>query len=161
MRGLSFLVLGFLLVSCGKSDSNHSSSQQQQQAPQEAPVCNSDEPSSACIGVDLLETMIDVPVSFQDGALTFLADKNVAAKGNRITCTTRVRNGESYRLNLNGNKLTVMTSMGSYDMDRLDEGTELTGSWAWNGYIDGGVYIIKTLTFVGTNRVIMKTNCEL
>lgn len=159
MRGPALLVLSLLLVACGKSGSSGSTPQAEQaqcMVDGQAVSCDS---MNAGASVDLLETMIDVPVTLSEDTLTFLADKNVASQGARITCNTRVRNGETYRLIHNGRSLEVMTSTGSYVMEKNDEGSELTGSWKWEGRIDDGTFVIKTM-FLFPNRAILKTHCE-
>lgn len=160
MRGLTFLVLSFLLVACGKSGSGGGSRQEEQaQCMVNGEAVNCDTINDGA-SVDLLETMIDVPVSLSEDTLTFLADKKVASQGNRISCDTKVRNGEIYRLIHNGRSLEVMTSNGSYVMEKNDDGDALLGSWRWQGREANGAFIIKTM-FLFSNRAILKTHCEM
>lgn len=125
-----------------------------------AVACQSIEGSDG-LGIDLLDSMVDVPVKIQDSEITFLADKADAKSGRRINCRVAVKNGETYRYALRGDRLMLMTAEGSYEMERLSSGDGLAGSWSWKGYIDQGTHILKTLTVIGSNRIIMRTSCEL
>lgn len=161
---MKFLSLAFLLaftVACGKNGSSSS--------PQKEEGCNLNGSTISCdsiegtdgLGVDLLESMIDVPVKLTDSEIIFMSDKVATSQGRRISCKTAVKNGEAYRYALRGSSLVVMTSEGSYEMSRLSSGDSIIGTWAWNGYIDQGTHIIRQITFLSDTRVIMRTNCEL
>ncbi len=163
MRLFSLFVILILSASCGKDGGGSSSSAK------DRGICSLNGRSVACEtirgadgqGIDLLESMIDVPVKMQDAEMTFLADKAATATGRRITCKTSVKNGEVYRLALRGSKLLVMTGEGSFEMERLNDGEGINGAWAWKGYIDEGTHLIRQMTILNSNRVIMRTNCEL
>lgn len=112
-------------------------------------------------GVDLLESMIDVPVTINNSIMTFLEDKQSFSKGRRITCETNVRSGEVYKLSNKGSHLLVMTTNGSYKMKRISDGEGFFGAWVWKGYVDRGTHIIKNMTILDDSRVAMRTSCEL
>lgn len=163
MRLVSLFFILILTAACGKDNDEKSVSSQK------SGLCSLNGQTVACqsivgadgLGIDLLESMIDVPVKVQDTDVTFLADKTAISTGRRITCKTSVKNGEIYRIALRGDKLLVMTGDGSLEMERLNEGTGLNGTWVWKGYVDEGTHIFRQMTFLSTNRVILRNNCEL
>jgi hypothetical protein len=113
------------------------------------------------LGIDILESMIEVPVIMSNSEITFLEDKKNQSTGRRITCATSVKNGEVYKLIPRGENLLVMTSLGSYEMKRLSEGEGILGAWVWNGYVDQGTHVIKNMTILDFDRVVLRTTCEL
>lgn len=163
MRLFSLFVILILSASCGKDGGGSSSSQKGRG------VCDLNGRAVQCetirgadgLGIDLLESMIDVPVKLQDSDMTFLAEKTATSTGRRITCKTSVKNGEVYRIALRGDRLLVMTGEGTFEMERLNDGAGINGAWAWKGYIDEGTHLIRQMTILNSNRVIMRTNCEL
>lgn len=169
MRLAFLLSLLVLSVSCGQDGGGGSSTNSTAAAPQSEESCEFNGRAVACEtirgadgeGVDLLETMIDVPIKITDADIQFLADKTSSNQGRRISCATQVKNGEVYRFALRGNTLILMTGAGSYEMKRLTGSEGLTGSWTWKGYVDQGTHMIRQMTFLGQNRVIMRTSCEL
>lgn len=164
MRLVSLIAILMLTVACGKEGGGSGSS-----VADKSSECSLNGRSVACasiqgadgLGVDLLETMIDVPVQIANTDITFMADKTSTDQGRRLSCKTSVKNGETYRYALRGNKLIVMTSAGTYEMDRLTDGDSLLGTWVWKGYEDSGAHIIRQMSFLSNTRLIMRTNCEL
>lgn len=163
MRLVSLLAILMIAASCGKDGGSSSSSSTKKG------VCDLNGRAVACEsiqgadgqGIDLLESVIDVPVKIENADITFLADKSAMATGRRINCSTSVKNGEVYRFALRGERLLIMTGAGSYEMNRLSDGSGLTGAWVWKGYVDQGTHVIRNLTFIGNSRVVMRTQCEL
>lgn len=163
MRFVSLIFILILSVACGKDGGGGSSSSSKSGS------CSLNGRSVACqsiqgadgLGVDLLDAMIDVPIKIQDAEITFLADKSAMSTGRRINCKTSVKNGEVYRFALRGSRLLLMTPSGSYEMDRLTDGSGIVGTWAWKGYEDQGTHVIRQMSFLSETRVIMRTNCEL
>jgi hypothetical protein len=163
MRILGSLFLLLILSACGNDGGSGSKSKQADNG------CNLNGSVVPCqsirgadgLGVDLLETMIDVPAKVQDTEVTFLADKSSMATGRRITCKTVVKNGEVYRIAVRGDSLLVITGEGSYEMSRLNGEGGHHGTWVWKGYVEEGTHIIRQLTFIGNSRVILRTTCEL
>lgn len=139
------------------------------QASTDSALCNLNGREVACEtmrgadgqGVDLLESMIDVPVKISGADIQFMADKTSTAQGRRISCDAKVKSGEIYRYALRGDTLILMTGEGSFEYNRLISGTGLTGAWKWKGYVDDGAYMIRQITFLGENRVVIRHNCEL
>lgn len=162
MRLFFLFVTLILIASCGQDGGGSSSNKSRG-------ICSLNGRSVQCEtirgadgqGIDLLESMIDVPIQMQDTEMTFLADKTATSTGRRITCKTAVKKGEVYRFALRGAKLLLMTPEGSFEMDRLNDGSEINGAWAWKGYTDEGTHLIRQMTILNSNRVIMRTNCEL
>lgn len=165
---LLFSVLLFS-IACGKVPQKETSSPQMTPKPGDKETCELNGEYVSCdslegadgYGVDLLESMIDVPVSINNSIITFLEDKQSFSQGRRITCETSVRSGEVYRLSDKGDHLLVMTSKGNYKMKRVSGENGLYGAWAWKGYIDRGTHVIKNLTILDDNRVVMRSSCEL
>lgn len=159
---LFFVIL--LSASCGmekKTDALSSS--------KSGSVCNLNGKSVPCAtikgadgeGIDLLETLIEVPVNIQNSEIIFLDNKSSFSSGRRISCETKVNKGEVYRFTMRGNRLLVETSEGSYEMERLSEGEDLNSSWMWKGYVDEGTHLIRKMTVINNERAILRTYCEL
>lgn len=164
MRLVSLLAILILSVSCGKNGGSGSSSGVSSGG------CNLNGRAVACesirgadgLGVDLLESMVDVPIQVTDSSITFMADRSSSEQGRRIECPTVVRNGEVYSYSLNGDILMITTESGQrYEMHRLNDSQGLMGAWAWKGYVDQGTHMIRQLSFLSQSRVIMRTSCEL
>lgn len=164
MKFASLLVILLLSASCGKDGASSSSS-----TSRGAGQCNLNGRSVACesirgadgLGIDLLESMIDVPVQVTSSEIMFQEEKVALTQGRRIECRTAVKKGEVYRYTLRGDALLVSTETGSYEMERTNSGDGLIGTWKWNGYIDEGTHVIRQLSFLGNSRVIIRTSCEL
>jgi hypothetical protein len=110
--------------------------------------------------IDLLESMIDVRVRTTESEIEFLEDKNSVATGKKILCETGVKKNEIHFYSLEGNKLWIKTSVDSYEMERLNEGEGLRGTWIWKGTLSQGTRVIRSLTFVHPSQVIKRTTCE-
>ncbi|WPU67137.1 hypothetical protein [Peredibacter starrii] len=166
MKFASLLVLLALTAACGKEGGGSGRSSV---AAGQPGVCNLNGRSVACesirgadgLGIDLLETMVDAPIQVTDSEIQFLGDKESLTQGRRIECRTNVKSGETYRYTLRGQRLLIDTESGSYEMTRLNSGEGLIGTWVWKGYVDGGTHIIRQFSFLGNDRVIIRTNCEL
>lgn len=164
MRFFSLFAVLILSLSCGKNDNGGTSTFSKTQG-----VCDLDGSNVACesikgadgLGIDYLESAIDVPVKIQNSEITFLADKTSSSQGRRISCKLSVKNGEVYRFALKGDRLSLTTNEGSFDMERLSEGEGLGGAWLWKGYVEQGVHMIRSITFIGNDRMILRNNCEL
>lgn len=154
MRYLSLLFILLMVVSCGKDSSSSGPAKQQEEMRDTVDTTDG-------LGVDLLDTSIDVSAKVTDSQITFLESKSSVAQGRRIDCKSGVNAGEVYQIALNGDQLSVQTAEGTYNMSRLNEGNSgLTGSFSWKGYSPEGEHMIKIISFLG-NRVILKTHCEM
>jgi hypothetical protein len=164
MRYLPFLfAMMFMSISCGKKSETNSSLAPEStcQLGGMAVACETIEGSDG-LGVDLLDTIIDVPINLSNSEITFQESKLSADEGRRISCKTQVRNGEVYQYSLRGDQLFIQTESGSYTMTRNnDEKNGILGTWFWQGYVDQGTLLLRTMTFVSQSRVILKTHCEL
>ncbi|WP_408096115.1 hypothetical protein ACJVC5_13835 [Peredibacter sp. HCB2-198] len=166
MKFASLLVLMALAAACGKEGGGSGRSSL---AAGQPGVCSLNGRSVACesiqgadgLGVDLLETMVDVPVQVNDSEIQFMGDKESLTQGRRIECRTNVRSGEVYRYTLQGDSLHLSTESESYALTRLNPGSGLAGTWVWKGYVDNGTHIIRQFSFLGNDRLIIRTNCEL
>lgn len=176
LTGLLFILL--LVAACGQNGSRTDAPQRQTDSgwgewdSQGTGKCQmSDGTQVGCetlrgadgLGVDLLDTMVDVPIEVNNAEIIFGASKVSFKDGRRIDCKTEVRSGEVYSYSLNGSNLHIRTEDGvSINMKRLNEtGSGLIGAWAWRGYAADGSHTIKQLTIVNENRAILQTHCEL
>lgn len=165
MRLVSLFFILALTVACGKQSSSGGAGG----GSYEKGMCDLNGRSVPCAtmksadgeGVDLLESMIDVPARVGNNEIVFEADRANKNLGRRIECGVEVRNGSTYQYNLQGNRLVVMTPEGTYEMNRLNEGSSINGTWVWKGYIDEGTHMIRQMIILGNKRVIMKHSCEL
>lgn len=163
MKLVSLLALLVLTVACGKDSGSNGSQMAQEES------CSLNGRAVACAsiqgadgqGIDLLESMVDVNVRVTDSEIQFLNAKTASSQGRRINCKTEVKNGESYRYSLSGNTLRVMTSKGTYNMERLTDGSSIVGTWAWRGHEDNGILYIRQISFLNETRAILRTSCEL
>jgi hypothetical protein len=163
MRLIFLLTSLHLFVSCGQDITGSSS-----RTPKDG-YCDLNGTRVACEtiqegdgeGVDLLESVIEVPVKIDNSDITFLADKTDISVGRRINCKSSVKNGEVYRFALRDGKLLLMTGSGSYEMERLSDGEDINGAWMWRGYVDEGTHLIRSMTIVNNRLAILRTTCEL
>ncbi len=164
MKLVSLLAIIILSVSCGKDGGGSSGG-----SSKSGNLCELNGRSVQCEqiqgadgqGVDLLETMIDVPVVIDGSEIRFTQDKTATSQGRRINCQTSVKSGEIYRYALRGDRLLIMTSSGSYEMEKLSDGEGLVGTWMWKAYVDSGTHLIRQMSFLSNSRVILRTSCEL
>ncbi|HXH30146.1 MAG TPA: hypothetical protein VNJ01_04985 [Bacteriovoracaceae bacterium] len=171
MRLFSIFFILILSVSCGKDSGSGSSSKDESRQGQETDgTCPFEGRRVPCesvtntdgLGVDLLDVMVEVPISVAGNTITFLEDKNQSVVGRRgNTCKVAVRNGEKYTFTLSGNSLNITTDAGSYQMERFTEGSDLDGTWGWQSYLASGERQIRQLSILHGTRAIVKTNCEM
>ncbi len=159
--GLFFVML--LLMSCGQDGGGTNSSSVARQV-----LCDLNGRPVECAsisgadgeGIDLLEAVVDVPVTVTGQEVTFLAARESTTTGRRIDCKISVRAGESYRYEVRGDKLFLETSEEAIELDRISEGEGPAGAWMWKGYVDQGMHLIRKFTLV-ENRAIIRKHCEL
>lgn len=168
MRLLPLLFILSFVIACGKDSSDSISRESSRQNQDETCQLNGVEVECKTLrgadglGVDLLDTVIDVPVEMNESEIRFLQSKSSFAEGRRISCKSQVNSGDVYRYSLNGSTLRLETEDGNYTMKRLNnEDKGILGTWSWKGYVNEGTHMIKTISFIGTDRVIIKTHCEL
>ncbi len=112
-------------------------------------------------GIEMLETVLDVPINIQGEEITFLAEKNAIVVGKKLKCAINVSKGEIHRFEFRGNKLLILSPEESNEFENQIEGEGLAGHWVWKGYLDNKVLEIRQLYFVGKNRLILRKTCEL
>lgn len=162
MRCIFLLFILLLSVSCGQNEGSS-----KKKSAQEECGLNGNLISCASLrgadgeGIDLLEAMIDVPIKIENTDITFLKDKSAVSTGRRINCRVAVSEGEVYRFALRGGKLLLMTKEGSFEMEKLSDGEGIIGNWMWKGYVDQGTHLIRNLTILGNERMIIRSSCEL
>ncbi len=160
MRLFSLFLLLTLIAACGKESSNKSSANKGCVLNGSIVACESMQETDG-EGVDLLESMVAVSAQISDGRIVFKEGKESKQEGRRISCQTSITAGESYQYSLVGDSLTLSTDEGNFDMQRRTGGSALLGTWVWKGYVDQGTHIIRTVTFLADNRVIIRKTCEL
>ncbi len=163
MRILTLFLVMLQLISCGRDGGGANSSSVAQEE-----FCNLNGRAVDCTsidgadgeGIDLLEAVIDVPVTVTESEVTFLSNRESNNSGRRINCNISVRAGESYRYSVKADKLVLQTPEGAIEMNRISEGEGLAGAWMWKGYVDQGMHLIRKFTVV-ENRAIIRRHCEL
>lgn len=168
MRIFGLLLLVFI-ASCGKDSSSSKSSFARQEEEASGQKCLLNHKWVKCSsladadgqGVDILDTLIDIPAQVANGVITFSQSAVSTDKGRRISCTTKVEAGDSYRYDLRGDTLILDTNGAKFEYKRFSGGPGVKGSWMWKGYLDRGTLNVKTLTIIGSSRVILRDHCEL
>jgi hypothetical protein len=145
----SFLVL---LASCVPQESSTKS----------APIIRQNEEYITDIQVsDLLDVVMDVPVEISNSQILFMRSSSQMAQGVRTSCSLEVKEGEVYSFILDGNFLQLKKNTGKVlGFKRVSGEKEgLQGSWVHKSQ-ENRQLILRRLSIVGTNRVIMRTHCE-
>jgi hypothetical protein len=154
---LAILVLT-VLVSCGKDDSAKSP---QNENGRGATETRSADAIYDGLGVDILETTIDIPAIVSSDEITFIETKSMRSEGRRINCSSSVNKGDSYRYSIKGNTLYLSTPVGNMDMKRVQDADGIAGTWKWMGLVEGTTLETRLLTVTKKmNRVILKNICE-
>ncbi len=150
---MRFLLLAFLsvLVSCGQKNSSSSHS--------DRPV--KEDYLTEVRQVDLLDVAMDVPFEVSGHKIIFKQSFSDSANGVTSTCSLGVANGEAYDFVVNGDSLMIKTSKGhKMSFKRISgDGEGLVGSWSGKFY-EGRQLVLRRMTFVTQNRLIMRTHCE-
>lgn len=144
-------VLLFIVVSCGKSSSSGDRSPEKEEA-------ISDEIDNVRES-DLLDVTLDVPVEITADKMTFRKSANQMVNGVRTNCSLAVENGESWDYTLSGDRLDIYQDRKKITLMRVSDGDTIVGSFTWKGY-EGGAFIIRRMTFIGRDRVVMRVSCE-
>ena len=171
MRFLLLTFLSVLVVSCGdkgSSSSNNANGPQRQQAPTgnhngngTGTIVSPNEYTSDVKETDLLDVAMDVPVEISGSKIIFKQTVSNAANGIRSTCSANVTSGEAYDYKVAGSTLSIRTASGqAMDLSRVsgNDGS-IVGSWTGKQYV-GDQFIIRRMTFVSENRLVMRTHCE-
>lgn len=111
--------------------------------------------------VDLLDVALDVPIEVSGDKIIFKQAVSDSANGVTSTCSVGVVVGETYDYRVNGKSMTIKTSTGQkLNFTRISgEGNNLVGSWSGK-FQEGATLVMKRMTFVSEDRMIMRTHCE-
>ena len=152
---MRILLLTFLLVlvSCGQSKNNSI----------KQPVISqqNEEFATNVKEVDLLDVAMDVPVEILSGKITFKQTFSDSVAGDKSSCSVGVINGEIYDYILSGSSLIIKTSTGlQINLKRISgENESIVGSWSSRSYV-GNQLVMRRMTFVSQDRLVMRTHCE-
>ena len=148
---LSVLLILFAVVSCGKKSTSSSSSPGERQ---------NQEYATDIREVDLLDVTADLPIESTGDKIIFKKAFRETASGVRTTCEMNVDAGESYQYRLGSNSLVLTKNNGSkIHLERVSGEHGLAGSWI-SEKREGRALVARRITFLGNNRVIMRTHCE-
>lgn len=150
---MRFLLLIFItvLVSCGQNGPGKSTDKDQQ----------NEEYITDVKQVDLLDVAMDVPIEVSGDKIIFKQEANDSANGVISSCAVGVTAGETYGYQVKGQSMTIKTSTGQkMTFTRISgEGNNLVGSWSGKFY-EGSTLVMKRMTFVSEDRMILRTHCE-
>jgi len=151
---MRFLLLAFLsvvVVSCGQKGSSSSDETKRQ----------NEEYVTDVREVDLLDVAMDVPVEISGNKIIFKQSITDSANGLRSSCSVGVTSGEAYSYKLSGSSLLILTASGQkMSFKRVSgDGDGLAGSWSGKAY-EGSQLVMRRMTFLGNDRLVMRTHCE-
>ena len=155
---MRFLLLTFLavLVSCGQGGSSSKSSDggEREQRQNEEYVTDVRE-------VDLLDVAMDVPVEISGNKIIFKQAVADSANGVRSSCSVGVAVGEAYDFSVSGSTLTIRTPAGEKMSLKRVSGNNGSIVGSWTGKVQNGdQLVLRRMTFVSENRLVMRTHCE-
>jgi len=109
---------------------------------------------------DLLDATVDLPFQISGNKIIFKRGDNQSISGLYTTCTMGVDFGEVWDYNQTGSDSLDITMKGKlYKFQRATPGQGLLGGWSWRSF-EGETLILKRLTFLTMDRLIMRTHCE-
>lgn len=132
---------------------------------------NSDKPSSKIpqyeLGgiesvreTDFLDGTVDLPFQISGNKIIFKRGDNQSVTGLYTTCSMGVDFGEVWEFIQSGNDALEIIMKGKrHRFERATPGKGLLGGWSWRTY-QGETLILKRLTFLTMDRLIMRTHCE-
>lgn len=150
MRFILFIFLS-VLISCGQDGTQKSAKDDRQD----------EEYITDVKEVDLLDVAMDVPIEVSGSKIVFKQSFSDSANGMASTCSIGVTKGETYDFKVSGATMLIQTAGGEkMDFTRVSgEGNNLVGSWTGK-FQEGRKLVMKRMTFVSENRLIMRTHCE-
>lgn len=153
MRFLLIAFLSTLVVSCGQNGSSSKSGSGDDR--------QNEEYVTDVREVDLLDVAMDVPVEITGNKIIFKQSVADSASGVRSSCNVSVTSGEAYTYSVDGSSLTLKTAGGEkMSLKRVSgSGNSIVGSWSGKSY-KGEQLVMRRITFVSENRLIMRTHCE-
>jgi hypothetical protein len=150
---MRFLLLTFLsvLVSCGQGSSSKNVT----------PDVQNQEYITEVRQVDLLDVAMDVPVEVSGHKITFKESFSESTNGVSTTCSLGVTSGESYDFQISGTSMLINTSSGKKMTFRRVSGVgdSIVGSWTGRAK-EGGQLVLRRMTFLSQDRLVMRTHCE-
>ena len=150
---MRFLLLTFLsvLVSCGQGSSSKNAT----------PDVQNQEYITEVRQVDLLDVAMDIPVEVSGHKITFKESFSESTNGVSTTCSLGVTSGESYDFQISGTSMLIKTSSGKKMTFRRVSGVgdSIVGSWTGRAK-EGNQLVLRRMTFVSQDRLVMRTHCE-
>jgi hypothetical protein len=150
---MRFLLLTFLsvLVSCGQGSSSKNAT----------PDVQNQEYITEVRQVDLLDVAMDVPVEVSGNKIIFKESFSESTNGVSTTCSLGVTSGESYDFQISGTSMLIKTSSGKKMTFRRVSGVgdSIVGSWTGRAK-EGNQLVLRRMTFVSQDRLVMRTHCE-
>ena len=150
---MRFLLLTFLsvLVSCGQGSSSKNAT----------PDVQNKEYITEVRQVDLLDVAMDVPVEVSGNKIIFKESFSESTNGVSTTCSLGVTSGESYDFQISGTSMLIKTSSGKKMTFRRVSGVgdSIVGSWTGRAK-EGNQLVLRRMTFVSQDRLVMRTHCE-
>lgn len=146
------LALPILLISCGQNTKSSSGP---------GPDKQNEEYVTDVKEVDLLDVAVDARIEVNGTQIIFKEAANNSVNGVASSCSVGVSPGEIYTYRANGNSLEILTSTGKkMKFERISgSGNSIVGSWTGKDK-EGNQYIMRKMTFLGQERVVMRTHCE-
>ena len=111
-------------------------------------------------GTDLLDATVDLPFQLSGNKIIFKRGDNQSVTGLYTTCSMGVDFGEVWEFIQSGDDALEIIMKGKrLKFTRATPGKGLLGGWSWRSY-QGETLILKRLTFLTLDRMIMRTHCE-
>lgn len=154
---MRFLLLALLsvVVSCGQDSSSSKSSGGSDNEDRQ-----NEEYVTDVREVDLLDIAVDVPVEISGNKIVFKQSVADSATGVRSSCNMSVTSGEAYTFTVKDNSMVLKTAAGEkMSFRRVSGGNGIIGSWTSKAF-KGEQLVMRRITFVSNNRMVMRTHCE-
>ena len=149
---MRFLLLTFLsfLVSCGQGSSS-----------KKTPDLQNQEYVTEVKQIDLLDVAMDIPVEVSGHKIIFKESYSESTNGVSTTCSLGVTSGESYDFQISGTSMLIKTSSDKKLTFRRVSGVgdSIVGSWTGRAK-EGNQLILRRMTFLSLDRLVMRTHCE-
>ncbi len=159
---MRFLLLTFLsvLVSCGQDSSSSKKQNEEDNGNGNRPTTLT-EYATDVKQVDLLDVAMDVPVEVSGNRIIFKQSMANSANGLQgTTCSVGVTSGEEYTYQVNGANMDLVANGQKMTFKRVSgQGNSIVGSWTGKTN-SGSQLILRRLTFLSENRLVMRTHCE-
>ena len=153
MRFLLFVFI-FSFVSCGQKPTSTNKVVKKTYGPEVDYLLNIKE-------VDLLDVALDAPIEISGSKIIFKEAASELDQGKHSSCSIELTPGDSFDYKLDGQLLMVKMSSGEKIrfIRTSGEGSGLMGSWSGQSY-KGKQLVMRRMTFLSENRLVMRTHCE-